>query len=156
MTDRVERFSAAIRTIGFAERAVADEWVRQSGLTRQQAFTIGYIEEHQDRGVIAREISEMSGTTPASVASLIQGLEDRGLITRTPSPEDSRVKLLAVTDEGVRLTEGFDDAVRQAQAQVLASLSDEEQEQLVALLDRVVASIDTGSALQYRRRRRDT
>lgn len=140
MIDRAEQFSAAIMAIAFAQRAAADEWVRESGLTRQQAFTIGYIEEHQDRGVIARELAEMSGTTPASVASLLQGLEDRGLITRSPSPDDSRVKLLAVTDEGSRLTEGFDDAVRAAQGRLLDALSPAEQDRLLALLQNIVDS----------------
>jgi len=142
MTDRSAQFFEAVLAIAFAQRAAADDWVRQSELTRQQAFTIGYIEEHQDRGVIARELAEMSGTTPASVASLLQGLEERGLITRTPSPDDSRVKLLSVTDEAVRLTEGFDEAVRTAQAHLLTTLSSDEQDQLLALLGRIVASND--------------
>lgn len=156
MTDRAEQFADAVFAIAFAQRAAADEWVRRSGLTRQQAFTIGYIAENQDRGVIAREISEVSGTTPASVASLLRGLEDRCLITRTPSPDDSRVKLLAATDEGVRLTEGFDDAVREAQAQLLTALSSEEQDQLMTLLNRVVASVAPGDMPRRRRSRRDS
>jgi MarR family transcriptional regulator, repressor for mepA len=146
MSSRAEQINNAIRTIAFAQRAAADEWVRESGLTRQQGFTLGYIEEHQDRGVIARELSEMSGTTPASVASLLQGLEDRGYITRTPSPRDSRVKLLTITAEGSRLIEGFDDAMRSAQDRIFASLSLDDQDRLIALLERVItdAELPTG------------
>jgi MarR family transcriptional regulator, repressor for mepA len=146
MTSRAERLLTAIRTLGFAQRASADEWVRDSGLTRQQGFTLGYIEEHQDRGVIARELSEMSGTTPASVASLLQGLEDRGYITRTPSPDDSRVKLLTITPEGSRLIEGFDEEMRSAQDRIFASLDPDEQDQLLALLERIItdAELPTG------------
>ena len=128
----------AIRTLGFAQRAMADAWVRDSGLTRQQGFTLGYIEEHQDRGVIARELSEVSGTTPAAVAGLLQGLEDRGYITRTPSPDDSRVKLITITPEGSRLIEGFDDEMRSGQERLFASLSPDEQDRLLALLERVI------------------
>ncbi|MFT4230144.1 MAG: MarR family transcriptional regulator [Microbacterium sp.] len=139
MTSRAERLTIAIRALGFTQRADADEWVRASGLTRQQAFTLGYIEEHQDRGVIARELAEMSGTTAASVTSLLQGLEDRGYITRTPSPDDSRVKLLAVTAEGSRLIEGFDEEMRRAQERLFATLSPADQEQLLGLLERVIS-----------------
>jgi len=142
MTTRSERLTVAIRTLGFAQRAAADSWVRSSGLTRQQGFTLGYIEEHQDRGVIARELAEMSGTTPASVASLLQGLEDRGLLTRTPSPDDSRVKLLTVTAAGSRLIEGFDVEMRAAQERMFASLSPAEQDQLLDLLERVIRDGD--------------
>ena len=151
---RAEQISVAIRAIGFAQRAAADAWVAGSGLTRQQAFTLGYIEEHQDRGVIARELAEMSGTTPASVASLLQGLEDRGLIRRTPSPDDSRVKLLAVTDEASELIVGFDDQMRIAQERFFAALTDDEQTQLLALLDRVVAHLDVDIPTEPPPRRR--
>lgn len=135
---RAEQINAVIRALAFAQRAAADAWVQGSGLTRQQGFTLGYIEEHQHRGVIARELSEMSGTTPASVASLLQGLEERGLITREPSPDDSRVKLLTVTDEGSRLIAGFDDEMNAAQERLFSPLSAAEQDQLLDLLTRVV------------------
>ncbi|MGC3954390.1 MAG: MarR family transcriptional regulator [Propionicimonas sp.] len=153
MIDRATELTIAIRTIGFAERTAADEWVRASGLTRQQAFTIGYIEEHQSRGVIARELAEMSGTTAASVASLLQGLEERGLVTRTPSPNDSRVKLLSVTPQGVKLTEGFGEAMRAVPERIFGCLSEAEQEQLLSLLQRVVAEIDPPEPSWQRRER---
>jgi MarR family transcriptional regulator, repressor for mepA len=143
MTSKAMRISALIRTLGLAQRAQADAWVRQSGLTRAQAVSLGFIEENQERGVIAREVAEMSGTTPASVASLLQGLEERGYLTRSPSPRDSRVKLLRVTQEGSRLVSGFDRDMRAAQERVLSVLSPAEQGELIALLERVATSIDT-------------
>jgi MarR family transcriptional repressor of mepA len=142
MTTKADRISALIRSIGFAQRATADEWVRTTGLTRQQAFTLGYIEENQHRGVIARELAEMSGTTAASVTSLLQGLEERGFISRMPSPEDSRVKLITVTAEGSRLIDGFDDEMTAATVQLFAALSAEEQDQLIGLLERITESAD--------------
>ncbi|MBS1675556.1 MAG: winged helix DNA-binding protein [Actinobacteria bacterium] len=133
-----ERLTTAIRSLAFAQRAAADEWVRDSALTRQQAFTLGYIDEHQGRGVIARELSEMSGTTPASVTSLLQGLEERGLITRTPSPDDSRVKFIRATAEGSHLVAGFDDTMNAAQARIFTPLTDEERDALLTLLQKVI------------------
>ena len=138
MKTRAEQLNTLFTSIAFAGRASADEWVRNSGLTRQQGFALGYIQENQDRGVIARELSQMSGTTPASVASLLQGLEDRGYITRTPSPSDSRVKLLTVTAEGSRLIEGFEEEMSAAQVRLFSGLSSAEQEQLVTLLERII------------------
>ncbi len=140
MTTKAEQLNSLFTSIAFAGRASADDWVRESGLTRQQAFTLGYIEENQDRGVIARELAEMSGTTAASVASLLQGLEERGYITRKPSPDDSRVKLLSVTAEGSRLIEGFDEEMSAAQVRLFSGLSSAEQDQLVTLLERIIHS----------------
>ena len=142
MTTTAEQLNTLFTSIAFAGRASADDWVRKSGLTRQQGFALGFIEENQDRGVIARELAEMSGTTPASVASLLQGLEDRGYITRTPSPNDSRVKLLSVTAEGSRLIEGFEEEMAAAQVRLFSGLSPAEQEQLINLLERIVETAD--------------
>ena len=138
MATMTERLNTLFMSIAFAGRASADDWVRNSGLTRQQGFALGYIEENQHRGVMARELSQMSGTTPASVASLLQGLEERGYITRTPSPSDSRVKLLTVTAEGSRLIEGFEEEMTAAQVRLFSGLSSAEQDQLVTLLERII------------------
>jgi len=140
MTSRTERLSELVRSVAFAGRAAAEVWVRDSGLTRQQAFTLGYLEQNRDRDVIARELAEMSGTTPASVTSLLQGLEERGYVTRTSSPGDARVKLVRVTAEGARVVAGFDESMNAEQRKLFATLDTAEQDQLIALLERVVAA----------------
>ena len=152
MTTRAEQLNTLFTSIAFAGRASADDWVRNSGLTRQQGFALGYIEENQHRGVMARELSQMSGTTPASVASLLQGLEDRGYITRTPSPSDSRVKLLSVTAEGSRLIEGFEEEMAAAQVRLFSGLSSAEQDQLVTLLERIIETANVPLATAPPRR----
>lgn len=141
MTSRTERLADLLRTILFAQRAAGEEWIRQSGLTRSQSFTLAYLDENQDRGVIARELAEMSGTTPASVTSLLQGLEERGYITREPSPTDSRVKLIRATAEGSRIVAGFDDVMTAAQERIFAVLDDADQDALIALLQPLADSI---------------
>ncbi|HOQ52087.1 MAG TPA: MarR family transcriptional regulator [Micropruina sp.] len=156
MSELTDRLNMAIRTVGFASRYAADEWVRSSGLTRQQAFTLGYIEEHQHRGVIARELAEMNGTTPASVASLLQGLEERGYLVRTPSPKDSRVKLLSITPQAAGLIDGFDDAMRASQERLFSPLNHDEQVQLLALLERLTAEVPDAPSPPDRRRNSPT
>ncbi|MEY9852920.1 MarR family transcriptional repressor of mepA [Leifsonia sp. EB41] len=140
MTSKTERLTELVRTVAFAGRAAAEEWVRDSGLTRQQAFTLGYLEQHQDRDVIARELAEMSGTTAASVTSLLQGLEERGYVTRTSSPTDARIKVVRVTPEGARVVAGFDESMAAEQRTLFAGLDDSEQDQLLGLLEKVVAA----------------
>lgn len=138
MTSRIDRLTELVRSVAFAGRAAAEEWVRDSGLTRQQAFTLGYLEQNQHRDVIARELAEMSGTTAASVTSLLQGLEERGYITRTSSPNDARVKIVRVTADGAQVVAGFDESMAVEQRKLFDALDESEQDQLIALLERVV------------------
>lgn len=137
MLDIFERLTFAIRTVSFLEHQAADEWVRTTGLTRQQARTLGYLAEHGSSGVTAKDLAKLSGTTAASVASLLQGLEDRGLIVRRPSERDSRMKLITATSEGATLVDGFAQAMRDASRTIYAPLSTREQEELLALLERL-------------------
>lgn len=137
MSTRAARIAHLIRTVGIADRVVADSWVRSKGLTMAQGLALGWIEAHRDRELIARDLAEVSGTTPASVTSLLQGLEERGYVVRRPAPDDARRKLIEITDEGARLIAGFEEDQLAAQRERYSILSAEEQDQLIALLTRL-------------------
>ena len=137
-----EQISSLIRRISMVQWRAADAWIRESGLTQIQGRAIGFIDAHQDRGVIARDLAEASGTTAASVASLISGLEERGLVERRPAPDDARRKLLFATPAAVAMTRDFAERMNAAYEAAFAVLTDDEQDQLVALLTRVAEAND--------------
>ena len=120
-------------------RPVAEAWIREVNLTMAQGRTIGYIEANEDRGVTARELAEISGTTAASVSSLIAGLERGGYIERRQDPADARSKLLRVLPKGRGLTRDFDRQMDAWKQHLLDPLTDEERETLARLL----TTIDT-------------
>lgn len=138
MFDLETQLNGAVRRVALASRFIADEWVRGVDITRQQAFALGYIAKNQDNGVIARDLAEVSNTTPASVASLIKGLEQRGLVERRQDPDDSRIKLLRATPAGVDIVSGFEQAMIDANRAVFAVLAPEERQTLLSLLTRVI------------------
>jgi DNA-binding MarR family transcriptional regulator len=115
-------------------RLPMERMIRETGLTGPQARTIGYIEANEHRGVTARELAEISGTTAASVSSLIAGLERGGYVERTPDPDDARAKLLRVLPKGRGLTEGFDERMAEFKERMIAPLGREDRATLVRLL----------------------
>jgi MarR family transcriptional regulator, repressor for mepA len=122
-------FSILGRSRGPMERTI-----RETGLSGPQARTIGYIEANEERGITAREIAETFGTTPASVSSLIGGLERGGYVERTPDPADARSKLLRVLPKGRGLTRDFDVQMEGFKERMLAPLSAADRAALVRLL----------------------
>jgi len=138
----VDSVSGHLRNIMFKQMQRSNAWIRDRGLTVEQGRTLGYIEAHQDQdgGVIMRDLAEMSRTTPASVSSLIKGLEQRGLVERRSDPSDDRRKLLYVSPDARGMTTGWDSMVRDIESELLAPLSEAEQQTLLELL----ARIDTG------------
>src|ERR1700760_3417278 len=98
-----------LRAFGFAHRRAAEEWARERGLTFEQGFTLGYLVDHA--GAIQREIAEINRTTAASVASVLRGLERRGLVERRNDGDDVRSKRVFATPAGASLIADFDAAM---------------------------------------------
>ncbi|MFJ7750261.1 MarR family winged helix-turn-helix transcriptional regulator [Arthrobacter sp. NPDC097144] len=128
-----------IRWVGWAQRKAAEEWIRERELSHEQAFVLGYVA--QNPGVVQREIAEISRTTPASVTSLLQGLERRGLLERRADSANGRIKRAFATASGAELIAGFDDAMAAADAAILSPLNETEQAALHRLLTKVTAEI---------------
>ena len=137
MISRATEIANLIRQVGIAHRTKANEWIADASLTPDQAFALGHIVDNQDNGVIARDLAEVTRTKPASVANLVKGLETRGLITRAPSPTDSRIKLIHPTELGTQLHADFKDTLGKADEDIFGSLTPAEQDQLIALLERI-------------------
>lgn len=133
----ITELNALLRGLALTGRGAVDHWVKASELTRQQAFALGYIEAFQENGIIARDLADISRTTPASVTSLLNGLEQRGLIERKPSPTDSRVKLIFATEQGAAAVFGFEDEMRKAQEEAFSPLNEDELQTLAGLLRRL-------------------
>ena len=128
-----------LRWIGWAQRKAAEDWIRERGITFEQGFVLGYLD--QQPGAMQRDIARMSRTTAASVSSLLRGLERRGLIERRTEAGDERSKRVYATPAGVELIAGFEDAMVAADESILAPLTAAEREQLGTLLRKITESL---------------
>lgn len=126
-----------VRWIGWAQRKVGEDWIRERELTHEQAFALGYLV--QNPGAIQRDLADVTRTSAASVSSLLQGLERRGLVERRV--EDGRTKRVFATDAGAELIDGFGTAMAAADETILAPLDTAERETLLALLTKVTSHL---------------
>lgn len=90
----------------------------------------------EDQVTLARKVA----FDPATFGSVITRLEARGWVWREPDAGDRRRKLLRVTEEGAETARRMKRSVGKVQQRILAPLEDGEREQLLALLDRLVAA----------------
>ena len=79
-----------VRWLGWAQMKAGEDWIRERDLSHAQAFALGYLV--QNPGAIQRDLAEITRTSAASVSSLLQGLERRGLVERRTDPENERTK----------------------------------------------------------------
>lgn len=128
-----------VRWIGWAQRKAGEDWIRARELTHEQAFVLGYLV--QNPGAIQRDIAQISRTSAASVSSLLQGLERRGLVERRTEAGDERSKRVYATPAGIELIAGFDAAMAAADDTILAPLDRAERAALHALLTKITAEL---------------
>jgi DNA-binding MarR family transcriptional regulator len=84
------------------------------------------------------EIATILHCDNSNVTGIVDGLEERGLATRTPSAQDRRVKLIALTAEGRRIRDRLVKEIEKPPAW-LAGLSLADQRTLRDLLARAAA-----------------
>ncbi|GAA2355661.1 hypothetical protein Cme02nite_48390 [Catellatospora methionotrophica] len=128
-----------VRWIGWAQRKAGEDWIRSREITMEQGFALGYLV--QNPGAIQRDLAEITRTSPASVSSLLQGLERRGLVERRADSADVRSKRAYATPTGAELIAGFEAAMTAVDDTILAPLDQTERATLHALLTKVTAEL---------------
>jgi len=93
-------------------------------------------------GVSQKELSEKCFKDQPTTARILDKLERRGLIRRQANTEDRRVSLIYLTSEGHDMRGPLIPIARQALEQALQGLSEQEQDQLKNLLNRIGGNLD--------------
>ena len=108
---------------------------------------------HPGDGVAMRDLSEDFKVDASWVTSLVDSLEERGLAERRAHPTDRRVKMVALTDKGVRVKE---EALQYlcAPPSAVEALTPAEQAQLRDLLQKMADADPRLSELNRRERER--
>ena len=83
-------------------------------------------------------VAEQCGCDASNVTGIVDRMEARGLIERRDSPNDRRVKLIALTDEGAVVQEQVLDRLYEPPA-AIAALSVEDQRALRDIMRRAIA-----------------
>ena len=130
-------YSQLIRSIAIKMKLSSDEKVKKLGVNSQQGRMIGYIYEHQDSGIIQKDLARVFQRTEASITSMLQGLEKKGYIERRIPKENERQKYIYVLPKGAELIEDFNKLVVEAEENIIANLTEQEKETLLALLLKV-------------------
>lgn len=113
------------------------------GLSPHLARALNVIAAQKDSGIRAAELAQRLRVSPRSATEVVDGLAERGLVLRSPDPDDRRAKVLSLTDEGVRLWRTLDTSRRERDDAMFDVLSADQCEELRALLLVVLRSTDS-------------
>ncbi|WP_372009566.1 MarR family winged helix-turn-helix transcriptional regulator [Paenibacillus chitinolyticus] len=76
-------------------------------MNSQQGKLIAFIHEHQEQGLIQKDLSERFHVRGASITSMLQGLEKKGYIERKIPAHNERQKNIYVLPKGLALFNDF-------------------------------------------------
>jgi DNA-binding MarR family transcriptional regulator len=88
------------------------------------------------------EIAAWAQMSPSGITGRLDALEKRGFIRRLPSPADRRKVIVELTEEGRQAWRSTFDPQTNEEAEVLAALTPDEQEQLNGMLRRMLRVVD--------------
>ncbi|MBB5599201.1 MarR family winged helix-turn-helix transcriptional regulator [Neomicrococcus lactis] len=109
-------------------------------LTPHQWRTLSMVSRHDDGCPRLRDVADSLRITPRSATDVVDQLEAKGLITRSPDPTDRRAILLALTAEGNELINKVSSVRRDQSEEFFQVLSADEREQLSSILRKLSAS----------------
>lgn len=81
-----------------------------------------------------RELAEQLRLDPSQIVALVDELEGRGLVRRTPHASDRRTRVVGITDAGAALLERAQPDVRRAEERRTATLTASQRRELTAML----------------------
>lgn len=80
------------------------------------------------------ELAEHLHIAPRSATEVVDGLEQRGLVERRPDPNDRRATLIALTDQGKRVSEAIRSARNVEAERFFGGLSASDRTHLARIL----------------------
>jgi DNA-binding MarR family transcriptional regulator len=90
----------------------------------------------------ARHVAEESGISRGTLTGVVTTLEKRGLVRRTPHPDDKRSVLVSMTAEGERLMADLFPVFNAEEAKVSADLDAANKERLAESLRTILRTVE--------------
>jgi DNA-binding MarR family transcriptional regulator len=117
-----------------------DEALSANGLNTAQFAALFALQ--REPGLSNADLARRAFVTPQTMIRIVEGLESRGLIVRTPHLTHGRVLETSLSPSGKKLVSVCSQGVIDVEARMLRLLSAREQSQLFELLNRCVEGLE--------------
>lgn len=126
-----------IHDVSRLRRTVFDQRMKPLGITRSQWWALSNLSRHEGEGLMQIELARLLDVGKVTVGGLIDRLEESGFVTRVPDKIDRRSKRVLVSRKGKALIEKMRAIATDVNAEIMATISDEEQTLLADVLTRM-------------------
>ena len=134
--DRYHEAVLSIVRTGSILTNVGEQLFRQFDLTEAQ-FNVLFSLKYNPHNVTQSDLGKRLVVTRASVTSVLDRLEGKGLVTRVDVPENRRIYHVVLTEKGRALIDEVEPLYREKIRETMEDLSERDCRDLIAVLERV-------------------
>ena len=133
---------------GLLPAALDADLFRRARITLFDYHVLAMVSEAEGRSLPMSELAARSNASLSRLSHVVKKLEQRGWMSRTPSPADARVTTAALTDEGMAALEGLaPEHVESVRKTVFDGLTDEDVADLERVGKKILARLDPGNGI---------
>ena len=113
------------------------EFYKRFDLSEGKIVVLLLLQQAPHHRLTPSELAEAAAVTRGTITGLLAGLERSGLVKRSEHPEDGRMFTIELTSQALDLFEQILPERFQRIGQLMDSLTEQEQHQLVTLLEKI-------------------
>ncbi len=142
------RSADPLRNFGFLLKDVSRLYLRNFerhssvlGLTLAQCKVLGHLQRNE--GISQTRLAELTDTDPMTLGRLLDRMQAEGLVERRADPDDKRAHCLHLQSAALPVLESIWQLADRARAESLTGLSAADRAQLMKLMQRIHANLET-------------
>lgn len=124
-----------LRSTWLAVQKMFNEQAAQFNSTMVMGFTLLSIDPKS--GTPSTSLGPKMGIEPTSLSRTLKNLEERGLISRKPNPEDGRSVLIILTDEGLKMRDVSKEVVLKFNEAINEKITPEEMSIFLKVIQKI-------------------
>ena len=135
-----KRIAILIKKLALEFDKIANPSLAPYNLTPTQFKILKYLYDHEN--VIGMDIQNSFSMTNPTVTGIIQNMEIGGWIERIPNPDDSRSKIIKLTNKSLDKKNELYKLGDNLEKEFIKELNIEEQKELLVLLNKIMEGIN--------------
>lgn len=129
------------KILNTAIERVLNQEMAELGITYTQATVIGYLHRNCDQEVCQKDIEHGLGLTHPTMSSILNRLEEKGLVATEPLESDRRYKKIVLTSRSESLVYSIRKKTGRIQERLFSGMSEKEIGTLSGMIDRLIRNM---------------
>ena len=116
--------------------AMFNRELKEDDITFSQVMVISYLDEHKDKKVTQKDISEALHIKHPTTIGLLKRLEEKGMITNVTDPDNRRCRNVTLSEKGLEFVDKRRERRKNTDYYLVNGMTEDEIAALRKLLDK--------------------